>query len=55
MLLWTIQPLEVLEILDTKGVFTCDETSKSFNNDLKDSYDWLVKKMDEKGNFFNYN
>lgn len=49
MLLWTIQPLEVLEILDTKGVFTCDETSKSFNNDLKDSYDWLVKKMDEKG------
>lgn len=50
MRLWTLQPPEVWEELESTGRFVCDE-NKSEN--LKDrpfiiAYDWLVSKMKEK-------
>ena len=49
MKLWTIQPKKVLEIILSKGSFSCDENNKKFQNDFKSSYDWLVSKMDSRG------
>ena len=48
MKLWTLQPKKVLEIILSKGYFSCDENDKNFQSDFKSSYDWLVSKMDEK-------
>ena len=48
MRLWTIQPIEVYEILKEKGVFTCEEEKSELFKDFKNSYDWLIGKMDEK-------
>jgi len=47
MKLWTIQPVEVVKILEQNGVFSCD-TSLSVNYDeLKDAYQWMVQQMDK--------
>lgn len=47
MILWTIQPPEVIDILQNTGVFTCN-TSKSENfDDFHDAYLWIASKMDE--------
>ena len=46
MRLWTIQPPEVLKIIETSGEFTCDP--KLSMQDFSQAYHWLVKQMDEK-------
>ena len=38
MRLWTIQPIEVYEILKEKGVFTCEEEKSELFKDFKNSY-----------------
>lgn len=47
MRLWTIQPPEILKIIETSGEFVCDPafSSKVFSQ----AYDWLVKQMDAHG------
>ncbi len=50
MQLWTIQPLEVVDILITKQEFICD-SSKAFgliDNAFTDAYNWLVKEMEKR-------
>ena len=44
MRLWTIQPLEVLEILERDGVFRCDSTKIPIP-EFREAYDWLVHEM----------
>ena len=48
MVLWTIQPVEVVEILRTEGVFRCDETKSEWYEDFRDAYTWLVGEMDKR-------
>lgn len=48
MLLWTIQPLEVVDILETKGIFTCDTRLSENFEDFHDAYLWLVDEMDKR-------
>ena len=47
MRLWTIQPLEVLEIIKQKGEFVCNPVYS--DSDFKRAYYWLVKQMDSRG------
>ena len=47
MKLWTIQPVEVYEILMRDGLFTCDP-KKASEPTFFDAYNWLVKKLEEK-------
>ena len=44
MILWTIQPLEVYDQIQETGVYHCD-FEKSFLNECRDQYNWLVKQM----------
>ena len=48
MILWTIQPVEIMDIINTTGEFYCDKKSSANYSELKDAYDWLVSKMDER-------
>ena len=50
MLLWTIQPLEVYELLVEQDVFRCDRSRVWGVKDgqLKEAYDWLVDQMNQK-------
>ena len=50
MLLWTIQPLEVYELLVKQGVFRCDKSKALGLEDdvFKEAYDWLVYQMNQK-------
>ena len=36
MRLWTIQPVEVINILERDGVFTCDPEKSKYYNDFHD-------------------
>lgn len=47
MRLWTIQPLEVLEIIKQEGEFVCNPNYS--DSDFKRAYHWLVKQMDNRG------
>ena len=47
MRLWTIQPLEVMEIIKQKGEFICNPIYSDL--DFKRAYHWLVKQMDSRG------
>lgn len=47
MILWTMQPKEVVEILESTGEFTCDPDLA--DRDFRRSYKWLVHQMDLKG------
>lgn len=52
MILWTIQPKSILDIINDKGVFTCDIAKSEWynsSNEFHRAYDWLVKEMDNKG------
>lgn len=55
MILWTIQPLEVYELLINTGSYVCDKTkAETLNGDTSDdtfikAYDWLVAQMDARG------
>lgn len=46
MKLWTIQPVEVMDIINTTGIFRCDEDKSDNFKDFHDAYLWLVKQMD---------
>ena len=48
MKLWTVQPLEVVDILEKDGVFTCDEKLSENYSDFYDAYNWLVGEMDKR-------
>lgn len=48
MKLWTIQPVEVMDIINTTGIFRCDEDKSDNFKDFHDAYLWLVKQMDAK-------
>lgn len=42
--LWTIQPIEVYELIQERGVYHCNFT-KSVLNDCQEQYDWLAQEM----------
>ena len=44
MILWTIQPIKVYELIQETGVYHCD-FEKSFLHDCRNQYDWLVRQM----------
>ena len=47
MILWTIQPLEVYELIQHTGVYHCD-FSRSVLSDFGEQYDWLVNAMKDR-------
>ena len=47
MILWTIQPEEVYELIQRTGVYHCDY-GKSGMDDWQEQYDWLVREMKER-------
>ena len=47
MILWTIQPIEVYELIQKTGIYRCT-IEKSIFNDCKEQYDWLVQEMKER-------
>ena len=51
MRLWTIQPPEVIKIIEENGEFTCDTRLSENYSDFHDAYIWLVKQMDFKNIF----
>ena len=44
MILWTIQPIEVYELIQKTDIYHCT-IEKSIFNDCKEQYDWLVQEM----------
>lgn len=48
MRLWTIQPVEVVNILERDGVFTCDPEKSEYYNDFHDAYLWIAAEMDKR-------
>lgn len=51
MKLWTIQPIEILEEINEKGYFCCNETkAENITGDFsfKSAYDWLVPEMEKR-------
>lgn len=44
MILWTIQPLEVYELIQQTGVYHCD-FSRSMLFDCREQYDWFDQAM----------
>ena len=47
MVLWTVQPLHVYEMLQRTGIYRCDPERSSML-DFAEQYDWLVAKMKER-------
>lgn len=47
--LWTIQPIEIMDIIKTEGKFICNKEKSSFGKDFKRPYTWMIKQMDKKG------
>lgn len=47
MRLWTIQPPEVHELIETKGVYHCDPDKSNFMDMVafQKAYDWMVEQM----------
>ena len=48
MKLWTIQPPEVLNIINKTGEFACDPSLSENYVDFKNAYEWITHKMNEK-------
>ena len=50
MIVWTIQPLAVLDIIEKTGVFRCDTSKSSYaqDPDWTPHFKWMVSKMDER-------
>ena len=50
MKLWTIQPVEVIDILNRDGIFRCNPllSDNYCCRCFKDAYDWLVEEMDKR-------
>ncbi len=49
MRLWTVQPKEVLDIINETGVFRCTQEKSANGEDFKDAYVWMMQQMHEKG------
>jgi len=47
MILWTIQPKEVADLLETSGRFSCD--GRRADRDYRDSYLWMATQMANRG------
>lgn len=47
--LWTIHPIEVMDIIEEKGKLTCNKEKSFFGEDFKAPYNWMGKQMDKKG------
>ena len=47
MRVWTIQPPEVLKIIEETGRFVCSKEKSQYYNDenFKGPYEWMVRKM----------
>lgn len=43
MKLWTVQPVEAINIIEKTGAFTCDETKS--DKDFRKAYEWIAKEM----------
>ena len=49
MILWTMQPLNVYEMIQGTGVYRCDPARSSMIGlEFTEQYDWLVEKMTER-------
>ena len=46
MKLWTIQPPEILKIIEETGSFICDKNKSFYGEDFKNPYKWMIKHMD---------
>jgi len=48
---WTLQPIRVIEILETKGEFVCDISKSEYCNEYEfiKAYNWMASKMDGHG------
>ena len=46
MKLWTVQPVEAINIIEKTGAFTCDETKS--DKDFRKAYEWIAKEMDKR-------
>lgn len=49
MILWTIQPAEVVNILEQEKRFVCNPKLSENMPELQDAYAWMVKQMDVRG------
>ena len=45
MKVFTVQPLEVLDIIEKKGYFTCEKAKSENYKDFYSAYNWLAKEM----------
>ena len=45
MILWTIQPEEIFDLIQKEGVYRCDPEKGEIDPCFLESYDWLVNKM----------
>lgn len=50
MILWTIQPIEVYNIIQEKGYYICDESKSELlvYDSFKNAYNWYIEKMIQK-------
>ena len=50
MILWTIQPIEVYNLIQEKGYYICDPSKSECLEMMcfEKAYDWLIEKMKEK-------
>lgn len=48
MRLWTIQPPEIVDIIQQTGQFTCDTNLSTNYTDFHNPYLWLVQEMDKR-------
>ena len=53
MKVWTIQPKEVLDEINNKGVYVCDPDKSEISDGMvldyfKFGYDWIVSEMDKR-------
>ena len=48
MILWTIQPIEVYNLIQEKGYYICDPSKSECLEMMcfEKAYDWLIEKMD---------
>lgn len=47
MILWTIQPIKIYDLIQKTGVYRCDLEKSEFS-DCKEQYGWLVREMIER-------
>ena len=48
MKLWTIQPVEIIDILQRDGVYRCDINKSENYSEFKNAYIWIVNEMNKR-------